>query len=234
MRMQLIPVIDVRGGVVVHAVAGRRSEYRPLRSRLTDSTEPVRVLEDLRARTGLTTFYVADLDGICDGRPDMGLLERLCGTGCRLLFDAGARTLGDLKRVRVGENVLPVAASETFIDLGELLSGNAGELVFSIDLHAGELRLADRRAAAEGWTAEDLSGRLAGAGIEDWIVLDTATVGMGSGMSTLPLCRLLRERFGGARIISGGGVRSLECVAEAKSAGLAGLLVATALHEGRV
>lgn len=232
--MQLIPVIDVRGGVVVHAVAGRRSEYRPLRSRLTESTEPLRVLEDLRARTAMNTFYVADLDGICDGHPNIGLIERLSGTGCRLLIDAGARTSSDLSRLRLSDHVLPVAASETILDLEELLSGNAGEFVFSIDLHAGKLRLADEKAVVAGWTEEDIARRLAEAGIWDWIVLDTATVGMGSGISTLPLCRRWRERFAGARIISGGGVKSAECVKEASAAGLEGLLVATALHDGRV
>ncbi|MEY2726620.1 MAG: 1-(5-phosphoribosyl)-5-[(5-phosphoribosylamino)methylideneamino] imidazole-4-carboxamide isomerase [Planctomycetota bacterium] len=232
--MLLIPVIDVRGGVVVHAVAGRRSEYRPLQSRLTDSTEPVRVLEDLQTRTGLNTFYVADLDGICDGRPDTGLLERLAETGCRLLIDAGAKTTDDLAEVRLGDNVLPVAASETFMDLDVLLAGGAGELIFSIDLHAGKLRLADRQAEAAGWTTEELAEKLAAAGIKDWIVLDTAAVGTGAGMSTLPLCRRLLERFADARIISGGGVKSPECVKEAQAAGIAGLLVATALHEGKI
>jgi uncharacterized protein related to proFAR isomerase len=28
--MQVIPVIDLKDGVVVHGIAGRREEYRPL------------------------------------------------------------------------------------------------------------------------------------------------------------------------------------------------------------
>src|SRR3954451_24567824 len=48
--MQIIPVLDIQGGIVVRAIGGRRSEYRPLVSRLTDSTEPLAVAHAMRAR----------------------------------------------------------------------------------------------------------------------------------------------------------------------------------------
>ena len=35
--LQILPAIDLRGGMVVHAVAGRREAYRPLVSRLCAS-----------------------------------------------------------------------------------------------------------------------------------------------------------------------------------------------------
>ena len=40
--MRVIPVIDLKGGVAVHAVRGERERYRPLRSRIADGSDPVR------------------------------------------------------------------------------------------------------------------------------------------------------------------------------------------------
>src|SRR5438132_1291434 len=58
---RIIPVIDVMGGVVVRAVAGRRDQYRPLVSRLTNSTDPRDVAQALRDHTGTRHLYLADL-----------------------------------------------------------------------------------------------------------------------------------------------------------------------------
>ena len=228
----LIPVLDLRGGIVVHAVAGRRDDYRPLKSQLTASTDPLTVLRDLQQATGLDTFYVADLDGICEGRADLETLRRLAATDCWLLIDAGAKTVEDLARVRLSPRVRPVVASETFEDLTTLLRAAPGDVVFSIDLHHGQLRLADRDDRWSGLSPVQLGQELAAAGLKDWIVLDTAAVGLGQGIPTLPLCRVLLEKFPEARLITGGGVRSLECVRRAEEEGVEGVLVATALHRG--
>jgi HisA/HisF family protein len=233
-QTQLIPVLDLCGGIVVRAVAGRRSEYRPLRSLLTAATEPVEVLENLRVATGLETFYVADLDGIMDARPDWESLQRLTATGARLMIDAGVRCLEELNAVRLGSNVQPVIATETWGCLKQLPVDGASDVICSLDLHAGSLRLADREAAAAGVTLEQLTERLWRAGLGRWIILDTAAVGMGTGLPTLELCRRLRTSYPDSELISGGGVNSDACVREAESAGLDGLLVASALHDRRL
>lgn len=227
-----IPVLDLRGGVVVHAVAGQRSEYRPLKSLLTNSTEPVEVLQQLRAATGLETFYVADLDGIIDGRPDWKVLQRLTDTGVRLLIDAGVRQVGDIDAVRLGRNVRPVVGTESFVELDRLLSGTSADVVCSLDLHAGRLRMADQGPETGQITVELLAERLWTAGLRSWIVLDIAAVGTGQGIPTLPLCRTLNSRFPGVELISGGGVRTQECLLAAGEAGVTGVLVASALHTG--
>ncbi|MFM8475008.1 MAG: HisA/HisF-related TIM barrel protein [Planctomycetaceae bacterium] len=232
MKPLLIPVLDLRGGVVVHAVAGQRSEYRPLKSLLANTTEPLEVLQQVRAATGLETFYVADLDGIIDGRPDWKMLQRLTDTGVRLLIDAGARRVGDIDAVRLGRNVRPVVGTESFEELDRLLSGTSADVVCSLDLHAGRLRLADQSPEAGQITVESLAEQLWTAGLRSWIVLDTAAVGTGRGIPTLPLCRTLHCCFPGVELISGGGVRSQECLQEAGEAGVSGVLVASALHAG--
>ena len=79
--MRFLPVLDIRGGIVVRALAGRRSEYRPLVSQLTDSTDPVVVAEAIRADFGWTEFYVADLDAINRFRPRQSISHSTLGCG---------------------------------------------------------------------------------------------------------------------------------------------------------
>ena len=44
---EIIPVIDLMGGVVVHARSGERDSYRPLTSPLAASAEPAEVVRGL-------------------------------------------------------------------------------------------------------------------------------------------------------------------------------------------
>ena len=58
--MRVVPVIDLMAGRVVHARRGDRSNYRPLESKLTRSSEPVAVVAALLALAPFDTLYVAD------------------------------------------------------------------------------------------------------------------------------------------------------------------------------
>ncbi|MGE3290704.1 MAG: nickel transporter, partial [Geminicoccaceae bacterium] len=62
---ELIPVVDLMGGVVVHARAGDRDRYRPLaQSLVAASAEPVAVVEGLLGLHPFPALYIADLDAI--------------------------------------------------------------------------------------------------------------------------------------------------------------------------
>src|SRR5579884_1221970 len=89
--MRVVPVLDIMGGQVVHGVAGRRAEYRPIRSTLTSSTEPTAVAHALHEHFGLDEFYVADLEAITGAAPAWTVYERLQKLGYRLWADAGVR-----------------------------------------------------------------------------------------------------------------------------------------------
>ena len=73
----VIGVIDLKGGVAVHAVRGERERYRPVRSALAARAEPIAVAAGLRA-LGLDELYVADLDAIAGGagHPSIAALAR--------------------------------------------------------------------------------------------------------------------------------------------------------------
>lgn len=89
--MQVIPVIDVRGGVAVAAHRGDRARYRPLASPLAAGADPVAVAEGLRTLFPFPTLYVADLDGIEGRGADLAMQHRLAAVwpGRELWIDDG-------------------------------------------------------------------------------------------------------------------------------------------------
>jgi uncharacterized protein related to proFAR isomerase len=89
--MQVIPVIDVRGGVAVAAHRGDRARYRPLQTPLAASADPVAVAQGLRSLFPFPTLYVADLDGIERRGADLATQRRLAEAwpGTELWIDDG-------------------------------------------------------------------------------------------------------------------------------------------------
>ena len=116
--------------------------------------------------------------------------------------------------------------------LDELVSLCGPRLVFSLDLKAGA-----PLTSAEGWqgmTAEQIAVRAVEAGVSALILLDLANVGMYQGTGTEALCQSLRRRYPELELIGGGGVRSMTDVRRLEDAGFNAVLVASALHDGRI
>src|SRR3954464_835222 len=90
--MRVIGVIDLKGGVVVRGVAGRRHEYRSIVSRLCGSAAPAEVAGALGRHFGLEELYLADLDAIGGAGPAWAVYREVQALGVRLWVDAGVRT----------------------------------------------------------------------------------------------------------------------------------------------
>ena len=220
--MRIIPVIDLMGGVVVRAVAGRRYEYRPIRSQLVDSPDPPHVAERLLEASGATELYVADLDAIITGNPvGNGVREFLTGVGVDVLFDGGFRTLPNIDDFP--HPVRPVIASETF---GRPTSAEA-EWAFSIDLNDGA-------SVGNVGSPVSLAADAVAAGFRTLIVLDVARVGTDTGPGTTAFLGDIRARFPEVELIAGGGIRDRDDTARLTDLGVDAVLVASALHDGRL
>ena len=234
--MQLIPVIDIRNGIAVRAVAGDRGRYRAIESLLTNSAEPPEVLNALEQHFHCAACYVADLDAIERQQLNRCTIAEMVRTGVSLIVDAGAATVEQIEELlQLGVRQV-VIASESMRDLSQLgtlvTRLDTASLIFSIDLKHGELLVSDP--AWQGNAPLDLVRFVIKQGLRQLIVLDLAAVGTGHGVPTLRLCADIQRISPDIRIISGGGVDSAECVAKAAQAGLDGLLIASALHDGRL
>ncbi len=236
--MTLIPVIDLMGGQVVRGVKGQRQTYRPIVSKLCDSSDPATVARILVDHCNARQLYIADLDALTGGAAQR---ETLCAVlhalpKLELWLDAGfadaaaAHALLDALQP-FASRVVPVFASESLasravlercftrpaeIDAAaDLLEARA---VLSLDRRDGQ-----RLDAAGCWEAVSLWPRRV-------IVMTLERVGSGEGPDLTTLGET-RARAPGAVLIGAGGVRSVADLAAAEVAGADAWLVASALHD---
>jgi phosphoribosylformimino-5-aminoimidazole carboxamide ribotide isomerase len=238
--LRVIPVIDLKGRVVVRGVAGRRAEYRPIASPLTASAEPADVASAFVNRFGLRCQYLADLDAIEGAEPAWDVYHRVRDLGVDLVIDAG---IADMSRGRllrgfdVGDSPDAgiVCGSESASEPG-LVAALAAELgprlVFSLDLREGKV-LSPWGPWREA-EAFDVACTVAEFGVRRMIVLDLARVGVAEGVGTEELCRKLKAARPEVELTSGGGIRGPEDLARLKAAGCSSALVSSALHGGRL
>ena len=241
--MQLIPVLDVQDGVVVHAIAGQRASYRPLRSVLTARTDPVGVAECLYRTLGCQEYYVADLDRIEQHGQGAGhgvspgvatLIDWAAAAGVWLMIDAGVAEAAAAAALTALGPVRVVVGTETLEHVAEVSAIVAevgrNNTVVSLDLRNGAVVSRSRDLAAA--MAEDVAGLLAAQGIGAMIVLDLARVGGGAGPG--PRVGAIAHLCSGVAVFAGGGVRAATDLEELDAEGAAGALVATALHSGAI
>ena len=234
--MQIIPVIDIRNGIAVRAVAGERSGYRAIQSRLTKSVEPAEVVRAIKQCFQFAACYVADLDAIERQQINRCSIAEIVSIGVSLIVDAGATSIEqieDLFEIGVDKVVLSTESIDDLSMLDTMIDRfGRDSIVFSVDLKHGELLASDP--AWQGNSPLNLVRFVVEQGLRQLIVLDLAAVGTGHGVPTLQFCQDIRRISPDIRIISGGGVDSAACVADAAHAGLDGLLIASALHDGRL
>ena len=60
----IIPAIDLKDRLVIHASGGARSDYQPIETPLGPADDPITLARALLSVTGSPALYVADLDAI--------------------------------------------------------------------------------------------------------------------------------------------------------------------------
>lgn len=233
-NLKVIPVIDILNGKVVHAVKGKRSEYKPLQSILTDSTEPVAVARAFK-NIGFTELYVADLDAIIDCSSSFAPLKQIAEeTGLALIVDAGITNLeraqalldNGVSRVIIGTETLQ---NKSFV--AEAVKNLGGErVVVSLDLKG--MKVLVKLGFSGCVDPMCLLREFKEVGVSRVIILDLSRVGSGEGVNVDFLRKALG--LGGMDIYVGGGIRDTADLVELADLGISGVLVATALHTGKI
>ena len=228
--MHIVPVIDLQQGLVVRALRGMRSHYRPIDSPLTRSADPLVVAQRLCEHCATDTIYVADLDALRGGTVQLGVLAGLLRAlpRLRLWLDAGfaspsASTALLIALVERGiddaaARVTPVFGSESLAATGDALPEDA---LLSLDSLAGEaLDPSGMHGRPQHWPARVIV-----------MTLDRVGSGEGPDLDTLAA---VRRAAPGARLIASGGIRDAADLGRAAASGAEAWLVASALHDGRI
>ncbi len=236
--MRILGVLDLANGRAVHARAGRREQYAPVRQVAETpiaSGNASSVAAVYRDRLGIGELYVADLDAITGELPQRATVAALAERG-PLWLDAGISTTeAALAAIDSGATgvVVGLETLTSFEALASICATVGGDRVaFSLDLRDG------RAIYRPGMLATDTSvgtiaARAANAGAATLIVIDLARVGMSTGLDVAMIAGV-RQAAPAVSLIAGGGIRGLDDVVRLAAAGCDGVLIASALHDGRM
>ncbi len=224
--MQVIPVLDLRHGDVVHAHLGQREFYQPVTSCLCDSHEPLAICRALLSMDEFPAIYIADLDSITGTGDNREQIHRILAAfpDLQVWLDAGQATVG-MSAGMTSNRLLPVIGSESVTSSGALIKTlkrlGRSACILSLDF-AGERLLGppDLAQTLRYWP-------------ERLIVMCLDRIGADRGPDKRRLDVIGRLAPGHA-LYAAGGIRDRSDLETLSAAGIAGALIASALHDGRL
>ena len=221
--MHIIPVVDLKGGLVVHARRGARDSYGPIVTPLSTTSAPQDVVRGLMALHPFSTLYIADLDAIAGltGHTEAVSAIARAFPSLTLWLDNGAGDAGGVART-LAMGASQVLGSETQVDTALVARyRHDPRVILSLDF---------RGLAFQGPPAllalPDLWPHQV-------IAMTLAKVGSGTGPDMERLAQI-KAASDARAIYAAGGVRHIEDAQALQQAGISGALIATALHEGRL
>lgn len=222
--MQVIPVIDLKNDTVVHARRGERATYRPIETPLAQGSAPLDIVKGLLSLHAFSTLYIADLDAIAGEGSNDDAISAIKHRFPRLALwvDSGIGTRDQAENWLargLGELVL---GSESLADAATAaqLADNA-RVVLSLDFRGPDLQgPADLLAGAAAWPRRV-------------IAMTLHRVGSHAGPD-LERLRAIKDLAGRREVFAAGGIRDVADLRALDQASVAGALVATSLHDGRI
>lgn len=223
--MQIIPVIDLMHGQVVHAKRGERAHYQAIQSRLSSDSQPLNIVNGLRGLYPFTRLYIADLDAIQQRGDHLSTVAALqqAYPDLDIWVDAGIASMAKLQPW-LALGVRPVLGSESIADLESYLAlaqACQHQHILSLDFtHAGYQGPAALLQSAQYWP-------------QDVIVMSLPHVGSNLGPDLHKL-HSLQQQYPEQHFYAAGGTRDLADITDLKQLGIKGVLIASALHDGRL
>jgi HisA/HisF family protein len=222
--LQAIPVIDLMHGQVVRARMGDRASYRLLESPLSPSSDALDVVRGLLGVFPFPTLYVADLDAIQGSGDNCQSLRRIRAEfpSLQIWVDNGVADAPALHAFIGADLGTLVIGSESQRDSGLIVQhGDSTRIVLSLDFRGDAFQGPQEILAEPALWPRQI------------IVMALARVGSGAGPDLGRLASI-QSIAGGREIYAAGGVRNAADLRALKKTGVAGALIATALHEERI
>jgi phosphoribosylformimino-5-aminoimidazole carboxamide ribotide isomerase len=221
--MEVIPVIDLKRGAVVRAQHGDRATYRPIETPLSATSDAVDVVAGLLALHAFSTLYIADLDAIEGAGDHFDAIGRIADRfPCIALWiDNGCGDRGTAKALlsRFSTASL-VLGSESQADTGLISAMRENpRVLLSLDFRGNQFLGPGELLASTSYWPDRL------------IVMTLARVGGNAGPDFARF-EEVKVRAGSRRVFMAGGLRGSNDLAEVAARGAAGILVASALHDG--
>ncbi len=228
--MQIIPVIDLMNKMAVHGKSGNRDEYKPLKSVICNSPNPIDVAMAYKER-GAETIYIADLNFIIGSGNNFDVIKEI--DFVNKIVDIGVKRREDLENIKkiLNKDDKAIVATETLKDI-ELLREK--DIVVSLDFKNGELlldknlRFSLLEAKLRNYSLDEILSYVR----EDTplIILDISSVGTQRGIN-VELIKYVLDKTNNP-VYVGGGIKGIEDLELCYDLGVDGVLIATAIHKG--
>ncbi|MFX0006669.1 MAG: HisA/HisF-related TIM barrel protein [Promethearchaeota archaeon] len=231
----IIPVIDILNSSAVHAIKGERVNYKPLKSSLFQSSDPVDIIRTIRKKLNFHEFYIADLDSIIKGIPNLNIINKILDLPkIELILDPGIVNLKGVKQFKdlpIKRLIIGLETIKSYKVLSQSLEIiNPEKITVSVDMYKEQILT--KAKDIMNHTPIDLVKKIESLGVKSIILLDLFRVGQKiGGIPTLYLEIL--KNFSGD-IFVGGGIKNIEDVLNYKDHNFSGILIATALYDGSI
>jgi phosphoribosylformimino-5-aminoimidazole carboxamide ribotide isomerase len=217
--MKIIPVIDLKDGVVVHARQGMREQYQPISTNLCQSPDIYQVIEAFLEIYAFDTIYIADLNAITQKGDHQRLITEVLASFPHIQFWID---FGYQRFKQYPGNYLPVLGSECYSDETVLeLKAFKKRFILSLDYSVSEAL-----GAKSLFFDQDLWP-------DTIIIMTLSRVGSNQGPDLDKLNRFCRQ-YPHKQFIAAGGIRNANDLQALKQAGLERALIASALHSGAI
>ena len=217
--MQIIPVLDLKDGQVVHAVRGERKHYQAIAeySQITASSDIDTVIASFLKLYDFKCIYIADLNAITQQGAHDQLFVKLAQDYPDIQFwlDQGKPWLARLSNL--GKNFLSVIGTESQTQPPTI---KTEDYILSLDYHQLALGHPQWFTESQYWP-------------KTVIAMTLQRVGSQLGPDFAKLATLTRQ-FPEKNIIAAGGIRYVADIQQLTALGVKAALVATALHDGRI
>ncbi len=218
--IKLIPVIDLKDGVVVHAKYGQRDHYAPIQSVLSKHPDIDSVLNGLLALHPFDTLYIADLNAITKTGNNTEIIHHILKEFPKVTFWIDA---GYIEPQAFPRNYIPVLGSEYINkNSASYLAQFHHQCILSLDYGAhGEM------------LGETVLWQESNYWPNDVILMTLARVGSAQGVASKEL-QYFSEAYPHRQFIAAGGVRNMNDIAVLEKYNVKAILLASAFHLGAI
>ncbi len=220
----IIPVLDLKNGMVVSGKSGKRETYKPLNTVFYKSASPKGIAKSL-SDAGAVRIYIADLDSIEGIGSNFDVIEKV-NKYISVMLDCGAKNASDVeKALEVADKA--IIATETLKDINDLKvifdKFEKNRLIVSIDIK-------DNKIFSKHLNIDlnDFIRQIKELNPEEVILLDISQVGTEKGVN-----KGLIKKFLTLPLIIGGGITSND-IKKLEDMGINKFLVGSALHNGKL
>ena len=218
--IKLIPVIDLKDGIVVHAKYGQRDNYQPIQSVLSEQPDIYSVLNGFLRLHAFDTLYIADLNAITQNGDNSTLIQQVINDFPTIMFWIDA---GKIHPQEFPQKYMPILGSE-YMDkhCATYLAQFNHEFILSLDHGV----VGERLGAAELWHEPNYWPK-------EVIIMTLARVGSSQGVASKEL-QHFNEVHPNKQFIAAGGVRNMNDIDILKKYNVKAVLLASAFHLGAI